>query len=76
MLPNLARFFEHVNIFFAELRLGMRGVVRVDELRQPKRASHPSRPAANDHDIGRHLRPLDAFNRFAKNQHKKTSATD
>src|SRR5207302_6266182 len=36
----------------------MRGVVLVDQLRQPKRAGHPRRTATNDDDIGLHLRAL------------------
>jgi len=33
MLANFARFFEHIDIFFAELRIRVRGIVCVDELR-------------------------------------------
>jgi hypothetical protein len=47
----------------------MRGVVRVDQLRQPQRAGHPRRPATDDHDIGRHLRTFNTFERFAEKKH-------
>ena len=40
VLPDLARLLEHVDIFFAELRVRMRGIVRVDQLRKPQRAGH------------------------------------
>ena len=76
VLPNLARLLQHVNIFFAELRIRMRGVVRVDQLRQPQRAGHARRPAADDDHIGRHLRAFNAFDRFAEDQHKNKSAAD
>ncbi len=33
VLADLAGFFEHVDVFFAELRVGMGRVVRVDQLR-------------------------------------------
>ena len=49
----------------------MRSVVSVDQLRQPQRTSHAGRAAANDDHVSRHLRPFDAFNRFAKDQHKQ-----
>jgi hypothetical protein len=47
----------------------MRRIVRVDQLRQPQRTSHAGRAAANDDHISRHLRPLDAFDWFAEDQH-------
>ena len=71
VLADLAGFFEDVDIFFAELRVGMRGVVRVDQLRQAQRAGHARRSAADDDHIGRHLRAFDAFDRFAEDQHSK-----
>ena len=67
VLPNLARLLEHVNIFFAELRVWMSCVVRVNQLCQTQSTSHPSRPAAHDDHIRRHLRALHAFNGFAEN---------
>ncbi len=39
--------------------LGMAGVVFVDELRQPQRASHAGGTSADDDDIGFHDRTLD-----------------
>ncbi len=71
MLADLASFLEDVNIFFAELRVGMRGVVLIDQLRQAQRARHAGRTAADDDDVGRHLRAFDAFDGFAENQHTK-----
>jgi hypothetical protein len=67
MRANFTRLLEHVDIFFAELRVRMRGVMRVDELREAQRAGHPSWPAADNDDIGGHLRTFNAFNRFAEN---------
>ena len=49
----------------------MRRVVLIDQLRQAQGARHASRAAADDDDIGRHLRAFDAFNGFAENQHTK-----
>ena len=69
MLADLAGLFEHVDIFFAELRIRILGVVLVDQLRKPQRTSHPRRPAADDDHIGRHLRTFNAFERFAEDQH-------
>ncbi len=74
MLADLARFFEDVDILFAELRVGVRSVVCVDQLRQAQRARHTGRPAADDHYIGRHLRAFDAFDRFAEDQAHKNLA--
>ena len=34
MLADLAGFLQNVNVFFAELRIGMRGVVLINQLRQ------------------------------------------
>ena len=72
VLADLAGFFENVDVFFAELRVGMRGVMCVDKLRQAQRAGHAGRPAADDDYVGRHLRALDAFDRFAENQQAAT----
>src|SRR5580692_6712290 len=43
----------------------------VDELRQSQSAGHPRRPAADDDNVGGHLRTFDILDRFTKNQHKK-----
>src|SRR5690242_14652929 len=53
----------------------MRGIVRVDQLRKPQGTGHPSRPAADNDHIGRHLRPLNTFNRFAEDEHLVPSPT-
>jgi hypothetical protein len=52
----------------------MRRIVRVDQLRKTQGASHASRPAADNDNIGGHLRPFNAFNRFAENEHKAVSS--
>ncbi len=70
VLSHLARLLKHVDIFFAELRVGMGGIVRVDQLRESQRTSHARRPAADNDHIGRHLRTLHTFDRFAEDQHK------
>src|ERR1700722_11294856 len=51
-------------------------IVRVNQLRQAQGTRHTGRPAADNNHIRGHLRPLNAFDWFAENQHKKTSATD
>ncbi len=69
VLSGLARFFKHVDIFFAELGFGMARVVIVDQLRKPQRAGHARGPAADDDDIGGHFRMLDVGKRLAEDQH-------
>ena len=59
MLADLARLLEDVNIFFAELRVGMAGVVLIDELRQAQRAGHAGGAAADDDHVGGHLGAFD-----------------
>ena len=76
VLSDLAGFLEDVDIFFAELCVGMRRVVRVDKLCQAQRAGHPGGTAADDDDIGGHLRTFNTFDRFAEKEHMKKSATD
>ena len=76
MLADLARFFEDVNIFLAELRIGMRCIVLVNQLRQTQGAGHARGPATDDHYVRRHLRAFHAFQGFAENQHKKMLVTD
>jgi hypothetical protein len=44
-------------------------VVRIDELGQAQSAGHARRSAAYDDDIGGHLGAVDAFKRFAEDQH-------
>ena len=68
MLSSFARFFEHVDIFFAEQSFGMARVVIVDQLRKPQRAGHARRAAADDDDIGWHFRMLDVRERLAEDQ--------
>jgi hypothetical protein len=50
------------------------GVVFVNQLREPQPTSHPRRPAADDDHIRKHLRTFNAFESFAKHQHRVTAA--
>ena len=67
VLADLAGLLEDVNIFFAELRVGILRVVMIDELREPQSTRHASWPAADDDDIGGHLGTFDVGERFAEN---------
>ena len=69
VLADLASLLQHIDIFFAELGVRMLGIVLIDKLREAQRTSHARRPAADDDDIGRHLRAFDAGKGFAENQH-------
>jgi len=69
MLTDLAGLLEQVYVFFAKLRTGIPLVVLVNELRETNGASHARGAAADDDDIGGHLGAIDAFKRFAENQH-------
>jgi hypothetical protein len=73
MLADLAGFFEDVNVFFAERRVRMFGVVLVDELRQAKRASHSRRASADDDYVGFHLGAVDVLEGSAESQHLAVS---
>src|SRR5437764_10381125 len=73
VLPDLTRLFENVNIFFAELRVGIGGVVLINQLRKTQRTSHPRGPAADDNHVGFHLWAVDVFERSAENQHLASS---
>ena len=65
--PTLASLLEDVNIFFAELRIRILGVVLIDELREPQSTGHARRTAADDDNVGRHLRTFDVRERLAEN---------
>ena len=67
VLADLARLFEDVNIFFAELRVGILRIVLIDELREPQSTRHARRTAADDDNIGGHLGTFDVRERFAEN---------
>jgi len=69
VLPSLTHLRQNDEVSCAERRIRVRGVVRVNQLREPQSTSHPRRSAADDHHVGRHLRPLYTFDRFAENQH-------
>src|ERR1700685_4516867 len=74
MLPDLARFLQHINVFFADLRVRIFRIVLIDKLRQAQCASHASRPAADDDNGGRHLGTFDGLGRFAKNDAQRLIA--
>ena len=74
MLADLASLFEDVDVFLAELRIGVGGVVLVDKLRQAQRACHARGAAADNHNVGRHLRALDTLDRFAEDEAHKNLA--
>ena len=63
VLADFAGFLEDVDIFFAELRVRMLGVVLVNELGEAQSARHACRTAADDDCIGRHLGAIDVFGR-------------
>jgi hypothetical protein len=50
-------------------------IMLINQLRQAERACHACWTTADDYHVGRHLRALDAFDGFAKDQHKNF-ATD
>ena len=76
MLADLAGLLEHISVFFAKLRTGIFLVVLVNELRETNGTRHSCGAPAYDNDIGGHLGAVDAFKRFAENQHKENLATD
>ncbi len=49
--PDLAPFFENVDVFSGELRLAAGVVVLLDQIRQMQRTSQSRRPRANDQHI-------------------------
>ncbi len=69
MRANFARLLQQVNVLLAKLRVGMLGVVLVDELRQAEGAGHASGPTSDDYDVGLHDRPINIWERLTKNYH-------
>ena len=69
MLAYFTRLLEYVDVLFAQLRLGMFGIVIVNDLRQTQCAGHACRPTSNNDDVGFHLGAVDAFQRLRKDQH-------
>ena len=67
MLTDFAGLLEDVNIFFAELRVGMLAVVLVNQLGEAQSTRHARRTAADDDCIGRHLGAIDVREGMAKN---------
>ena len=70
---HIAGLFQQVNIFLAELVIGMAGVVLVDELRQTQRTGHAGRASADDDHVGFHHRTFNIRERFTKNNHQANS---
>src|SRR5205814_2713567 len=73
VLADLTRFLKNID-FFTKLRIRVLGVVPIDKLRKPQCAGHTGRPAANDDDVGRHLRSVDSLQWRPKNQHTRKAA--
>jgi hypothetical protein len=69
MGSNHAGFFQDVNILFRKLRVGMFGVVVVNELGEAQSAGHTGGASSDNDDIGFHCRAFDALKRFTKNDH-------
>src|SRR5436189_1512028 len=73
VLADLTRFLKNID-FFTKLRIRVLGVVPIDKLRKPQCAGHTGRPAANDDDVGRHLRSVDSLQWRPKNHHTRKAA--
>ena len=69
MSSHIAGFFQQIDVLFAELRVGMFGVVFVNQLREPQSTSHACRAAADNDDIGLHCRAFNIRERGAKHDH-------
>ena len=67
VLADFASLFEDVNIFFAELRIRILGVVLIDKLRESQSTGHTGRSAAYDDNVGGHLGAFDVGERLTKN---------
>src|SRR5579885_3196703 len=74
VLADFAGLFEHVDVVFGKLRIGMAGVMLVYQLSQAQRAGHPCRASADDDNVGFHLRAFDSFERFAEDNHKRVTS--
>ena len=48
---------------------GILGVVLIDELRKPQGARHSRRPTTYDNDVRLHYGTINAWERFAKDDH-------
>src|SRR6185437_16960548 len=70
VLADFASFLQHINVFLAELRIRVAGVVRVNELRKAKSTVHARRPAADNDHVGLHLGAGYIRERLAKNEHQ------
>ena len=57
--PSLARLLQHVNVFLAQRRVRIAWRLwRSIELRETQGAGQPGRPAADNDDVGFHLRDV------------------
>ncbi len=66
MLADLAGLLQNVDVFFAELRVWMFRIVRVDQLREAQSTGHAGGPTADNDHIRGHLRTLNAGEGFAE----------
>ena len=73
MRTYIARLLQQVNIFFAELVVGVTGIVLVNELRQAQGTGHAGRASADNDHIGFHDRAFNIRERFTKNNHQANS---
>ena len=69
MLPDFPGLFEDVNVFLAEWRIRILGVVLIDKLRKTQSTGHTRRATAHNDDVGGHLGAFDAGKGLAENQH-------
>ena len=73
MGPYVTRLFQQVNVFFAELAVGMTGIVLINELRQAQRTGHSCRATANNDNVGFHHGAFYTRERLTKNNHQAYS---
>ena len=76
VLAQFASFLQNVNIFFGDGNGGIAVVVSINQLRQPQRACQTRRPAADNDDIGLHLRAGNAFEGFSEDDHAQLVQND
>src|SRR6185437_11809441 len=57
------------DVFLAQLRVRMGGVVSVNELREAQGAGHARGPAADNHNVSFHLRAFNVRERLAEDEH-------
>ena len=69
MRTHLARLLQHVDVVLGERRVGMLGVVLVDQLRQAQRTGHAGGASADDDHVRFHRRTLNVRKWFTKYDH-------